>query len=90
MDRRMASNDAGVLSNVDSWLRSRVKLERGVVISKVFPGYGTYIAKVESSGMVASTTIYPAQERIAYRVRYEEDNTPEDIEDDAYQSCPTT
>lgn len=79
LGRRIIANDDGVLPNVDAFLRSTIKLQRGVQIVKAFAGFGCYDGVIESEAVVEST-LYPGQERVAYRVHYPADNTTEDLE----------
>lgn len=79
--RQLARNEDGMLPNVDSLLRSRARLENGVKIMKPFPGHGLFEGIVVGSEMCDST-LYPGEERRAYRVRYEYDQTEEDLEEE--------
>jgi hypothetical protein len=81
LGRALAANEDGVLPNVDAVLRATAKLEKGLEISKAFPGHGTFKAKVISSEKCDST-LYPGQERMAYRVRFPSDGAEEDLEEE--------
>lgn len=81
LGRAIAANQDCVLPNVDAVLRATVKLEKGLEISKAFPGQGTFKAKVISSELCDST-LYPGRERMAYRVRFPSDGQEEDLEEE--------
>tara|TARA_B110001450_G_C17657600_1_gene495928 strand:- start:199 stop:2715 length:2517 start_codon:yes stop_codon:yes gene_type:complete len=81
LGRALAANEDGVLPNVDAVLRATAKLEKGLEISKAFPGHGTFKAKVISSEKCDST-LYPGKERMAYRVRFPSDGAEEDLEEE--------
>ena len=81
LGRSLAANAGGMLPNVDGVLRANAKLEKGLEIEKAFPGHGTFKAKVISSE-VCDSTMYPGQQRVAYRVRYPSDGAEEDFEEE--------
>mmetsp|Transcript_1919 Transcript_1919/g.4128 ORF Transcript_1919/g.4128 Transcript_1919/m.4128 type:complete len:255 (+) Transcript_1919:293-1057(+) len=81
LGRALAANADGILPNVDAVLRAKTKLENGVTIAKVFAGHGTFQGHITRSERVDST-MYPGQEREAYRLRYPLDNTVEDLEEE--------
>lgn len=81
LGRSLKANADGVLPNADSLLRSRVKLNRQVTITKVFPGHGSFSAVITQWEKVEST-VYPGQERLAYQVKYFADGTTEDLEEE--------
>lgn len=81
LGRSLTANQEGILPNVDAVLRAVTPLQNGLTISKAFPGHGTFQASIISSEKVIST-LYPGQERLAYRVRYPSDGTEEDLEEE--------
>lgn len=78
---RAVKAGASVLPNVDSFIRSNIKIVPGVKISKYFEGYGNCVAVVCSSDQVEST-LYPGTERLAYKVKYEQDGMVEELEEE--------
>lgn len=79
--RAIKAYQEGVLPNLDTVLRSQVKLEVGVGIKKQFPGMGAFKGKIFGSSMVDST-LYPGKERLAYSVRYDADGTVDEFEEE--------
>lgn len=73
--------DDGCLPNVQAVLRSEFKLQPGVEIRKDFPPHGTFSGYIISSSKVNST-LYPGKEVTAYKVRYPDDGTQEDLEEE--------
>lgn len=72
---------SAVLPNVDAVLRHSTSIAPGVKIEKFFAGHGMCEGVVRSSDMVEST-LYPGQERAAYKVVYAVDGTAEDLEEE--------
>eukprot|EP00326_Haptolina_ericina_P035021 CAMPEP_0181246642 /NCGR_PEP_ID=MMETSP1096-20121128/44115_1 /TAXON_ID=156174 ORGANISM="Chrysochromulina ericina, Strain CCMP281" /NCGR_SAMPLE_ID=MMETSP1096 /ASSEMBLY_ACC=CAM_ASM_000453 /LENGTH=829 /DNA_ID=CAMNT_0023343497 /DNA_START=868 /DNA_END=3357 /DNA_ORIENTATION=+ len=89
LGRALAANQDGVLPNVDAVLRATAKLENGLVISKPFPGHGSFQAKVISSEQCEST-LYAGKVRTAYRVRFPSDGMEEDLEEEEIRSLIVT
>ena len=85
LGRALAANQDGVLPNVDAVLRATAKLEKGLEISKAFPGHGSFKAKVISAEKCDST-MHPGTERMAYRVRFPSDGLEEDLEEEEIRS----
>jgi hypothetical protein len=80
LGRNIAANVPGTLPNCESVLRNTTELQRGVVIEKVWPGFGVCKAKIISIDS-AQSTLYPGQDVTVYTVKYEGDNTREDLEE---------
>ena len=80
LGRNIAANVPGTLPNCESVLRNTTELQRGVAIEKVWPGFGVCKAKIVSIDQAAST-LYPGQDVTVYTVKYESDNTREDLEE---------
>lgn len=82
LGRSITTNQAAaVLPNLDAALRSSVKLEMGVKVSKFFEGFGFCEGKIVSIGTFNST-LYPGQIRRAYTIKYISDGTTEDLEEE--------
>lgn len=81
LGRSLRANADGILPNADAVLRARVKLDKNVTITKVFPGYGSFAAEITKWETVEST-LYPGQERLAYQVKYFADGKVEDLEEE--------
>lgn len=80
LGRAIRAGDS-VLLNLDGVIRAGVTIVPGVKISKYFEGYGNCVASVRSSAQVNST-LYPGQERLAYKVVYEQDGVAEELEEE--------
>lgn len=78
---QMCRDGSAVLPNVDAVLRHSISIGPGVKIVKFFAGHGMCEGVVRSSDMVDST-LYPGQERAAFKVVYAVDGTAEDLEEE--------
>jgi hypothetical protein len=76
-----ALDSEGSLPNVESVLRASAELKKGLVISKVWPGHGSCLAKVVKLDTAAST-LYPGQERTVYKIKYDNDGQTEELEEE--------
>ena len=81
LGRSIAANEEGCLPNVDGLLRHLMELKKGVKIKKAFSGHGTFEASIISSAKVDST-LYPGEERTAYKIKYPSDGATEDLEEE--------
>jgi len=85
--RSLASD--GTLPNVEAVLRDSAELRRGLIIKKVFAGYGNCEGKVIEIGR-AESTLYPGKTRTVYTVQYEVDGTKDDLEEEEIRPLIST
>jgi hypothetical protein len=71
-----------VLRNVEAVLRNSVKLETGVKLRKNWPEHGGFFdGKVVSNAVEVDSTIMPGTSAKAWKVKYDEDATTEELEE---------
>ena len=79
LGRNLASE--GSLANVEAVLRNAAELKRGLIIKKVFVGYGNCEATIVKIDR-AESTLYPGVVRTVYTVKYTIDGVEEDLEEE--------
>ena len=79
LGRNLASE--GSLLNVEAVLRNSAELKRGLIIKKVFVGYGNCEATIVKIDR-ADSTLYPGVVRTVYTVKYTIDGVEEDLEEE--------
>jgi hypothetical protein len=85
LGRAIKSEDDGCLPNVDATLRKLMKLKKDMVIEKYYAGHGVCKGKLVKTEKVAST-LYPGQQRDAWKVKYISDGQEEHFEEEELRS----
>ena len=83
--RAIKAKQDGCLPNVDATLRKLMKLKKDVIIEKYYASHGVCTAKLVKTEKVASS-LYPGQQRDAWKVKYTADGLEEHFEEEELRS----